>query len=344
MQALVKAAPLPGHVSIEERPRPEPGSGEIRLRVKAAAVCGSDLQAYRYPAHYHFMQIPVILGHEVVGIVDEIGPDADTFQLGDCVVMESNRYCGVCRHCLHGRTTSCEKARIAGLHFDGGMAVYVVTSARLLHQLPDGLSFREATVAQPLSVVLHGLLDNNIRLPIGGPTVVFGPGIIGNLAAQALAALGASTVIVVGIDADEEVRLPLARKLGFVTANYRRDDLQALLAKHGAPHGVELVVECSGAPTTSATGIELLDKNGQLLLLGIAKEPELLPVRHIVRREIAVLGSYTSAWHNYEQALALIHDGSILLESLLVDYPLSEGVTAFKDTLDSQVMKPVLIP
>jgi len=344
LKALVKWAALPGHVAVQDRPRPEPGTGEVRLRVGAAAICGSDLQAYKYvPAYQARLQIPVILGHEVAGTVDEVGSNVGSFRPGDRVMMESNRYCGACRHCLSGHTTSCEETRIAGLEIDGGMAEYVVVPAQILHPLPKGLPFQHAVVAQPLSVVLHGIVDS-IRVPVGEPAVIIGPGIMGNLAAQAAAALGCYPIVVVGVDADETVRLPLARHLGFVTANYYRDDLRGLLDELGFPHGVRLVIECSGAPGTLACGLDLLDKSGQILLLGITKIPEPVAANQVVRREISILGSYTSGWRNYEQALALIHSGKVAVEKLITDYPIEDGVRAIEDAIACRVMKPVLIP
>lgn len=343
MKALVKWAAKPGHVAVQDKPIPKPGPGEARIRVAAAAICGSDLQAYKYvPAYQARLKIPVILGHEVAGTVDEVGSGVDSFQVGDRVMMESNRYCGVCRHCLSGHTTSCEATRIAGLEIDGGMTEYALAPAQILHRLPGDLPFRLAVVAQPLSVVLHGIVDH-VKIPVGEPAVVIGPGIMGNLAAQVAAAMGCSTVFVVGVDADEMVRLPLARNMGFIAANYHRDNLRGLLADNGLRHGVRLVIECSGAPGTLGAALDLLDKSGQLLLLGIIKEPERVPADLVVRSEISMQGSYTSGWRNYEQALALIHGGQIIVDPLIADYPLDDGVRAMEDAIACRVMKPILM-
>lgn len=339
----MKHAPLPGHVAVQEKPVPAPGPGEVRIKVQASAVCGSDLTAYRYPPHYHgFMQVPVILGHEVAGIVDEVGPLVEHFRTGEPVLMESNRYCGTCPHCLQGHTTSCEKAQIAGLQFDGGMAEYVVAREKILHRIPDGLSYRNATVAQPLSVVLHGLVDH-IRMPAGGTAVVIGPGIIGNLAAQAARALGCPKIIVAGIDADEDIRLPVARRLGFETANIQRN-LDPILSKHDRAGGFPLVIECSGGYGSFSKAVELLAKRGQLLLLGIHKKNDEIDINTIVRREISLYGSYTSNWSNYEQALSFIGSSVLNIDLVVTEYSLNDGVCAFEDALAARVMKPVLFP
>jgi L-iditol 2-dehydrogenase len=295
------------------------------------------------PTYKKQLKIPVILGHEVAGTVEELGANVSCFQVGDSVMMESNYYCGMCRHCLSGNTTSCEETRIAGLEIDGGLSEYIVVPAQMLHHLPENLPFHHAVVAQPLSVVLHGILDH-ARVPVGEPVVVIGPGVMGNLAAQVVTALGCFPVVVVGVDADEEVRLPLAQELGFVAANYHKDNLRELLRRMGCSHGVRLVIECSGAPGTLAAGLELLDKGGQLLVLGIIDEPEPVPADQIVRREITIIGSYTSGWKNYEQALALIQSGKVTVQRLIANYPLEDGVRAIEDAIARRVVKPVLIP
>jgi L-iditol 2-dehydrogenase len=342
VKALVKSERSFGAVKLTEVPKPEVKAGYVLIKVKATAICGSDLHAYEYPKGYEFMKVPVTLGHEYSGTVEAVGEGVALFKAGDRVMGESNQYCGHCDNCHAGRTNICSNNKMTGLHVDGGMAEYISVPETIVHRLPDNVSFEEAAVAQPCAVSFHGVFDNS-RIKPADTVVVFGPGIVGLMAAQGATIMGAGHVVVVGTDVDEESRLPLAKKMGFAVVNVQRQDIKKELeALTGLP-SADVVVECSGAAPALAKAFEIVRKGGSLTLLGIYSSPVEVFFTPLIRSEISVITSYTCTYKNYEQALQLIASGQVDLQPLIAAYRFEEGLTAFEDGLAKKVLKPVLV-
>ncbi|BAF58453.1 threonine dehydrogenase and related Zn-dependent dehydrogenases [Pelotomaculum thermopropionicum SI] len=341
MRAIVKEERRPGAVNLRSVPEPRPAGDEVLIRVQSAAVCGSDLHAYEYPKSYEFMKVPVILGHEYSGYVEAVGPQVTLFKPGDRVLGESNRYCGVCPNCRRGRTNICDSNLMTGLHVDGGMAEFIAVPQKLVHHIPENLSFDEATLAQPCSVSFHAVFDNSGIRP-NDMVAVFGPGIVGLMAAQGARLLGAAEVVVIGTGEDAQNRLPVAQKLGFKTINIGEQDLLAGFAGITGKERADVVLECSGAVKALADAFRLVKKGGSITLVGIYGSGAEINFAPLVRGEIQIKTSYTATWENYEQSLSLISRGLVQVRPLIDTYPFEEGVQAFVDALNKKVLKPVL--
>ncbi len=346
MKAVVKVAREKGAVEILDIDEPENGASEVLVEIKSAAVCGSDLHAYEFLPGYRTPEetkIPVTLGHEWSGTIAGVGADASGFEVGDRVVGESMLYCGCCRLCLRGRTNICERFILTGRHIDGAMAQYFKVHPRYLHRIPDGLSYEEASTAQPLSVSLHAVLDNCVVAP-GDTVLVFGPGVIGLGAAQAARMLGASTIVVVGLQKDEKVRLPVARKLGFLTLNAGSNDLGADLGRLTGSRKADVVIECSGDGENVARGLSLVARGGHMTVVGISADPSSVFYTPVVRDEIQIHTSFNGTWNNYDQALRLMAARKIDMETLISAHGLDEAVRVFDAALECDLVKPVLRP
>lgn len=342
MKALVKTARSYGMVELLDVPKPQVQPGGVLIKIKATAICGSDLHAYEYPPGYEFMNVPVTLGHEYSGIVEAVGPGVTQFTVGDRVMGESNQYCGHCPNCHQGRTNICLNNVMTGLHIDGGMAEYIAVPEKILHRIPDQVSFEEAAVAQPCAVSFHGVFDNSKIRP-ADIVVVFGPGIVGLMAAQGAKIMGARQVVVVGTDVDEATRLPIARQMGFSTINAQSHDLkQELLSITGLP-AADVVVEASGAAPAVSQAVTIVRKGGAITLIGVYSKPVEIFFTPLLRNEVSITTSYTCTWQSYEQALQLIASGQVKLAPVLAIYPFAEGLKAFEDGLAKKVLKPVLI-
>ncbi len=211
MQAVMKTARGEGNVALREVPAPQPGPGQVLLGVRAAGICGTDLHIY----HDEFpTQPPVVLGHELAGEVMATGDGVTGVAPGDRVTTETYFHlCGSCRFCRGGQPNLCPERRSIGSGVNGGFAPYVVVPERNLHRLPEGLTFQEAALTEPLACVVHGALELP-KVTAGDVAVVAGPGAIGLLTLQVARAAGA-TVIVLGTAADRR-RLELAGELGAV--------------------------------------------------------------------------------------------------------------------------------
>ena len=342
MKAYVKTKREYGALELLEIPRPEPKADQVLIKIQASAICGSDLHAYEYPPGYEFMNIPVTLGHEYAGIVEAIGAEVTLFQVGDRVMGESNQYCSACGNCHEGRTNICDNNKMTGLHIDGAMAEYIIAPEKMVHFIPKGVSFAEAALAQPCAVSFHGIFDQSDIRP-GDSVVVFGPGIVGLMAAKGAQLMGASCVFVVGTEVDAAVRLPIAQKMGFVAINAEKENSAEIIRSYLGKDKVDVAIECSGSAVACKAAIELIRKGGSMTLLGIYSKPSELFLTPLIRQEIQLKTSYTCGWKNYEQALHLVASGQVDLQPLMACYPFDEGLSAIQDGLDKKVLKPILI-
>src|SRR5215204_1342294 len=178
MQAVMKTARGEGNVALRELSQPRPGPGQVLLAVRAAGICGTDLHIY----HDEFpTQPPVVLGHELAGEVMATGDGVTGVAPGDRVTTETYFHlCGSCRFCRGGQPNLCPERRSIGSGVNGGFAPYVVVPERNLHHLPEGLTFQEAALTEPLACVVHGALELP-KVTAGDVAVVAGPGAIGLL-------------------------------------------------------------------------------------------------------------------------------------------------------------------
>ncbi len=341
MRAIAKTKREYGNVEFIDAPKPQAQRDQVLIKVKATAICGSDLHVYESPPGYEFMKVPNILGHEYSGVVEAVGEGVTQFAVGDRVMGESNQYCGQCLNCHQGFTQICMNNKMTGIHVDGGMAEFIAVPQNIVHKLPDKVSFQEAAVAQPMAVSFHGVFDNS-KIKPADIVVVWGPGIVGLMAAQGAKIMGARHVVVVGTDVDEDVRMPIAKKMGFATINGQRQNLKQALYDLTGERAADVCVECAGAVPAVHQAIDLVRKGGALTFIGVYSKPAEIFITNLIRNEIRMDTSYTCNWLNYEQSLQLVASGQVNLRPVIKEYPFDKGIDAFKDALAKTVIKPVL--
>jgi L-iditol 2-dehydrogenase len=346
MKALAKLERRKGAVGVIDMDEPEYGPNEVQIKIQAAAVCGSDLHAYEFLPGYQTpaeTKIPVILGHEWSGVIAATGRSVAGFKVGERVMGESIQFCGVCDLCRKGRTNICSKFTLTGRHVDGAMAGYFKIDPRYLHRIPEGLSFEEASTAQPLAVSLHAVIDNCAIAP-GDTVLVFGPGVIGLGAAQAARLLGATMVVIAGLARDEKVRLPTARKLGFATLNADSNDVATDFHRLTGSHKADVVIDCSGDSLSIPRGLELTARGGHMTIVGISAGPASVFYTPVVRNEIQLHTTFNATWSNYDQALRLMASKQIDMQTLISSHSLGEAIGVFDAALECDLVKPVLCP
>ena len=327
MQAVVKTARGEGNVALREVPAPQPGPGQVLLAVRAAGICGTDLHIY----HDEFpTQPPVVLGHELAGEVMATGDGVTRIAPGDRVTTETYFHlCGSCRFCRGGQPNLCPERRSIGSGVNGGFAPYVVVPERNLHQLPDGLTFAEAALTEPLACVVHGALELP-KVTAGDVAVIAGPGAIGLLTLQVARAAGA-TVIVLGTAADRH-RLELAVELGAVrVVDVAAEDPVPIVRDLTGGWGADIVLECSGAGPAALALLDHARRGGQYAQIGLFGKPVAWDLDQICMKELRVTGSNASVPSAWRTALRLLADGSVRTAPLISDiYPLMSWDDAFR--------------
>jgi L-iditol 2-dehydrogenase len=335
---LAKLAPGSQNVGLVERPEPVVSSGHVVLAVEAAGICGTDLHIVDDEFR---SSPPVTMGHEVCGIVVEVGEGVDSRWLDRRVVSETYfSTCGACEHCRSGRSNLCPDRRSIGSAVDGAFAPRLLVPARDLHSVPDRLPSAAATLAEPLACVCNCLLDPPL-VGAGDDVLVVGPGPVGLLAAQVARGCGAR-VHVVGTERDAH-RLALARELGCDTSS--GDEASNSLLQGGSPRLFDVVVECSGSKGGIATCLEHARRGGRYVQVGLAGKPVTISLDEVCFRELTITSGNASTPASWRRAMTLIEERAVDLEPLVSDVvPLSDWERAFAATRAGEGVKIVLDP
>jgi L-iditol 2-dehydrogenase len=341
MKAVVKTAPGEGHLELADWPEPSPAPGEVKLRVAAAGICGTDIHIIKGTWQCH---PPVVLGHEFCGTVAEAGEGVRTFRPGDRVVAANPaRTCGACYHCRAGNAFMCPERVSAGYMIDGAFADYLCIRADACHHLPDNVSFRQAALGEPLSVAVHAVIERT-AVHAGDLAVVSGAGCIGLLTMQ-VAKLEGARVIIAGLDKDQR-RLACARELGAdVVVNVDKENLLDVVLDLSGGRGADIVYECAGAADSLATCWQAVRKEGTLMPLGVYPGPISTDFNKIMMKELRVIGSYGYVWTSWQRCIQLLAEKRVNADLLVShEFPLHQFADAFRVTQDGSGIKVVLRP
>jgi len=344
MKALVKTAKGVGRLELRDVPVPEPGPGEVLLKVLAAGVCGTDLHV-RDDAFPYWP--PVILGHEFSGRAEKLGEGVTLVAVGDRVVGEPHtKACGHCPLCRTGNPQICSAKRSPGWGIDGAMAEYLVMPEHLLHKLPDSIGDDVGAVIEPAANTVHDVLER-AGVEAGDFVAVIGPGPIGLLAAMTARAGGAREVMVIGTDVDEPLRLPAAREMGFLHAvNAQKDDPARIVADLTDGQGADLVVECSGSAGGIASTVSLVRKKGRICAIGISgAETVPFPYRAASFKVCDVFFCLSTSYTSWNKAIHMVASGQLPAGKVITHRaPLAEWEKVFDEIDHQRALKAVLIP
>lgn len=276
----------PGLVEFQDVPFVEPGPDEILIKVKAAAICGSDLHLFkgRHPS----AGLPSAVGHELAGCIVQVGSSVDDFKPGGRVTVEPVIICDSCRACLSGQYNLCSNISFQYRQGRSGFADYFLAPARWVHHLPDSVSYEEGALTEPLAVAAHAI--KNAGPIIGKTAAVFGDGAIGLLILMLLKHDGANPIYLTGV---QDARLKLAEKLGADKAiNNLKQDSADIIRELSAGEGVDLSFEAVGLGQTLNQALDVLRKGGRSVLLGIFEETSMEFNPNIfIQKEISLTGS-----------------------------------------------------
>ncbi|HXW35058.1 MAG TPA: alcohol dehydrogenase catalytic domain-containing protein [Acidimicrobiales bacterium] len=295
----------PDDLVVEERPVRQPGPGQVLVEVDHCGICGSDihlmLQGWGKPGR--------IEGHEWAGTVVALGDDVKEWVVGDTVVGGPSPRCGTCRRCREGKPSQCEN-RSKSVHdeFEGAFARFIRAGAASLVRVPDGLSSRDAALAEPLAVALHGITRSGVAS--GDSVMIFGAGPIGALSLAALRAKGIGPVTVVE---PGEQRRRLAAEIGADDVIHPSElvTFPRWEPERISERAVDVVLECSGYGSAIEAGIHQLKRGGTLVLVGAGMDTPPLDTNRMLLNELQICGSFVYDFDGFAKALELLASGAI---------------------------------
>jgi L-iditol 2-dehydrogenase len=279
---------------------------QVLVQVAAVGVCGSDVHYYQHGKIGPYeVKEPLILGHELSGVITAVGSDVDVARIGQRVAVEPQRPCGVCELCKSGRYNLCPKMIFfATPPVHGAFCEYVAIQSKFAFEIPDSVSFNAAALIEPLSVAIWALQRAEIKS--GSTVLIAGAGPIGVIVAQAAKAMGATEIIITDISED---RLEFALKHGATRAiNVSKDNLDGV--------EVEIFIDASGSGPAVYAGIKAVGPAGYAILVGMGNDDVLLPVSHIQNNEIWVSGvfRYINTW---PLGIQMVASGQVDLDVLV---------------------------
>jgi L-idonate 5-dehydrogenase len=329
---------------IEDLPTPELGSGQLRVRVRCGGICGSDLH---YMQHGGFGTVrvkePMVLGHEVAGVITAVGAAVAGFAAGERVAISPSRPCGQCRFCQLGLQNHCLDMRYYGSamrtpHVQGAFRQEIVIEPHQAHRLADGVSDAEGAMAEPLAVALHAV--NRAGPLLGQKVLVTGCGPIGAMMVIAARRAGATHIVATDLS---PFTLRKALAVGADEALNVAEQPEALAQRYGADKGqFDVLLEASGSPQALRAGFEVLRPRGVVVQVGLGGEMT-LPINTITAKEFDLRGAFR--FHaEYATAVALINQGLVDLKPLIsATLPYRDAARAFTLAADrSQAMKVLL--
>lgn len=305
MIAVVKTRHGPGNVELKNVDRPKLRPDEIVIGVKAAAICGSDIGIYQWARPFHFMHLPIVMGHEYAGEVVEIGDAIEGFKVGDRVTGLATIGCGLCVECRMGRSNICAKRRTYGVHMNGAFAQYLAVPARYAVRLPIEVPYEVAAPVEAIATTANAVIEQASIRP-GSNVAVLGPGPIGLYVVQFLRLLNVQNIIITGTTFDKE-RLGLATRLGADhTIDVTEEHAVEKVRKITEDRGVDVVFETSGSHLALQQGVAMLRRGGHLYLIGLGSEHAEITSTDLVREAITLQGVYANTIETFEYVLSLI--------------------------------------
>jgi L-iditol 2-dehydrogenase len=317
-------------MEMREVPMPTPKAGQYLIRVRGNGICGSDFEGYMGKTGRRIP--PMIMGHEVAGIIEEV-PPGGTLKKGERVVVFPKPFCGVCDFCKKGMVNVCPAAGImmGVMNVNGSMTEYITVDEKYLIPFGPSLSFNEASMTEPLAVAfrsVHKISDQEIA--DAEFCMVIGAGTIGLLVVALLRMRGARNIIV--SDATN-FRLETARKMqADHTINSREVDFNDAVKTITGGKMCDFAIEAVGIAPTAANSLDCLRIGGTVVWIGNAQKMVEVNMQKIVTTELTIKGNYVYDFPGFRESLKLLEQKKIDIAPLMTNvYPLSDGVKAFRD-------------
>lgn len=326
MQALAKLAPGPG-LSLIDAPIPEPGINDVLIKIKKTSICGTDVHIYNWDEWAaKTIPVPMIIGHEFVGVVEKVGSNVRTFHPGDLVDGEGHIVCGVCRNCLAGRRHLCAHTQGVGVNRDGAFAHYLCLPATNVVRVDPSIPLEVLSCFDPLGNATHTTLQFDL---VGEDVLITGAGPIGCMAAAIAQHAGARKVVVTDVNA---ARLDLARRMGATrTVDVSREKLSEVQHELGMKEGFDVGLEMSGNPKALNDMIDNMAHGGRIALLGIMPERASIDWNKVVFNMLTIRGIYgREIYETWYKMTSLIQRGLDITPVITHRFPYTDFQQAFE--------------
>jgi 2-desacetyl-2-hydroxyethyl bacteriochlorophyllide A dehydrogenase len=307
-----------------ELPKPTIADDEVLLKIKSVGICGTDLHIFHGGMN---VPTPLVMGHEFVGEVVEVGKDVSNTKVGDRAVAEHVVGCGKCAYCLGGQKNLCIKPTVIGLHRQGALAEYMAIPANLVYPMPSEMTYDQGVLIEPLSIAVYAI--RKAAVTVGQSVAVVGQGPIGLFVDQVARAAGAT---VYGLDV-QQPRLDFAQKQSYIEAgfNSKEPEVSNTFRQQTSLDGADVVFECVGREETMEVAFELARPGGAVIVLGVFEHNVSLNMMQVVKKELEVQGSWTCL-NAFPPTIELLRSGKISTDGLITHrYPFSDAAKAFTD-------------
>jgi L-iditol 2-dehydrogenase len=322
LQAVMTAL---GKIEFHEVAKPAPQSDQVLIQVKNIGVCGSDIHVYH--GLHPYTSYPVVQGHEVAGVISEVGEMVQGFSKGDQVVFMPQVTCGTCYPCRHGMYHICDSLKVMGFQTGGAAQEFIVIDTEKVLKVPNHVPPDQAAMVEPIAVAVHALSrggevkEKNV--------LVLGAGTIGNLVGQVAKALGAKAVMITDVS---EYKREQARQSGLDFVVDPAEDLTRAIIDHFGPDRADLILECVGVQDTITQAISNARKGSTIVVVGVFGKKPLVDLGLVQDREISLVGTLMYQRRDYEKAIELVSKGQLKLEKLISrHYAFMQYMEAYQD-------------
>jgi threonine 3-dehydrogenase len=326
MRAIAKLRPGPG-LDLIDVPRPVPGINDVLIKVKRTSICGTDIHIFNWDAWAEkTLRLPLIIGHEFVGEIVEVGANVQGFAPGDLVDGEGHIVCGQCRNCLAGRRHLCKSTRGVGVNRDGAFAEYLCIPATNAVHVDPSIPLDVLSCFDPLGNATHTALQWDL---VGEDVLITGAGPIGCMAVAIARKSGARKVVITDVN---PVRLELAARMGATrVVDIGRENLTSVQQELGMKEGFDIGLEMSGNPQALRTMIDNMSHGGRIALLGILPDSAAIDWTKVVFNMLTLRGIYgREMYETWYKMTALIQSGLDISPVITHRFHYTEFAEAFE--------------
>lgn len=338
MKALSKLKAEPG-IWMTDAPKPEVGHNDLLIKIRKTAICGTDVHIYKWDEWAQkTIPTPMVVGHEYVGEVVDMGQEVRGFKVGDRVSGEGHITCGHCRNCRAGRVHLCRNTTGVGVNREGAFAEYLVIPAFNAFKIPDNISDELASIFDPFGNAVHTALSFDL---VGEDVLITGAGPIGIMAAAVAKHVGARHVVISDVN---EYRLELARKMGATRAvNVANEKLEDVIKELGMTEGFDIGLEMSGVPSAFNSMLNNMNHGGKVAMLGIPPSDMAVDWNQVIFKGLVIKGIYgREMFETWYKMASLIQSGLDLNPIITHQYSIDDFQAGFDMMVSGQSGKVIL--